>query len=121
MKARRNPLLLTVAGLFWFFVIGFGIHELSGAIGRISDPEHADSAERIYEQATTGIGTVIGMIVSVIGTWRGILPGTRPRFEPLAPAEIETLEKLADLRDESVLSDAEFAEQKARLLGDPIE
>jgi Short C-terminal domain len=49
--------------------------------------------------------------------------GTRAPSGAKSPADsvsdvVETLEKLADLHDRGVLSDAEFQAQKARLLAD---
>jgi hypothetical protein len=121
VKARRNIWVLIGVGFLWWFAIGFSISELSGTIGRISDPARADAAEEQYKEATSGIGTVVAIMVAILGTWAGVLPGTRPRLVPLEPKDIETLERLAELRDEGTLSEVEFLEQKARLLGDQIE
>ena len=48
----------------------------------------------------------------------GIAPGSVPGMAPAAaPDPVEQLSKLADLHDRGVLSDEEFAAQKARILG----
>ncbi len=50
-------------------------------------------------------------------------PAAEPVAEPpaasggLAPDDIEGLKQLADLKDQGVLTEEEFAEQKAKILG----
>ena len=116
MKARRNIWLLFLIGFLWWLGIGFTISEVSGLIGRISDPAHAEAAEKRYQEATENVGHIIGLTVAAFGTWAGVLPGTRKRLVPLEEKDIEHLEKLAALQKQGVLSEAEFAEHKALLL-----
>jgi hypothetical protein len=51
----------------------------------------------------------------------GPAPPPVPYGAPVAPAEtsVDQLEKLADLHAKGVLDDAEFAAQKAKILGEP--
>jgi hypothetical protein len=47
-----------------------------------------------------------------------MVPESEPRQTPAPSVDVaDELAKLADLKDRGVLSDAEFASQKAKLLG----
>jgi hypothetical protein len=71
---------------------------------------HADQ-----ELLARGLASSIDLYVRALGA--ASASGSSPEKDPRPEDAIEKLERLADLRDRGVLTDDEFAEQKARILG----
>jgi hypothetical protein len=123
MLARRVSLVvplflaLTAAGAMWILAVDYqdlnsrvqGVGSTSGVIAEIGPG--------IYAAA---LGVIIWAIGAVAGLYRHPAPKPVVSFGPYAPAadsRVAQLHGLAERRDSGLLTDEEFAAERAKLLG----
>ncbi len=131
MTRKRNIIVLALWAPLWTLVIWFAVLVATGfvvgAMAGISDPANGAAAGqpagRQLGEKVAGPSLLFSFVVAIVLTIGGLLPGTRkpveteslPEMRPLA-LDIQNLERLAELHARGVLTDAEFASQKARML-----
>jgi membrane protein YdbS with pleckstrin-like domain len=105
----------------WTRLIGAGDLDIESAgregTTKFSDVRHPDEVQReIYRQMDAAEGRAADRVGRAAAGYAD-QPGAAPAAVPDDALVADELGKLADLRDRGVLSDAEFADRKARLLG----
>ncbi len=131
MTKKRNIIALALWALLWTVIIWFAVLVVAGfvvgAMAGIADPAHGAAAGEVagrkLGETVAGPALLFAFVVAIVLTIGGVLPGTRkavvtdpaPDTRPLA-FDIQNLERLAELHARGVLTDEEFATQKARML-----
>jgi hypothetical protein len=128
MKPKRNPWALIGWCVVWWLVFWTGGLFIVGFVAGASHPGHGAEAGRAAGQTWTAPVFLLSLILSIVLTVLGVMPGTRHRSGARGRAgnpdvevfgdrvDLEALERLGRLHREGVLTDDEFSAQKATVL-----
>jgi len=116
MMAKRNTWALVGWGVVWAVVLWFCGLFLAGFIAGAMNPASPGAAGQRAGATLAFPLLLLSAFLSALLVYLAILPGTRRRKATGPSADLEALERLGALHRSGVLSDDEFASQKAAVL-----
>jgi hypothetical protein len=123
MFAKRNPWALVGWCVVWTLVFWFIGLFLTGFVAGAMNPSDGAAAGRQAGKVMSLPVLLLAGMLSALLTYMAVMPGTgRRKASPAGSAgvsDLEALERLGALHRSGVLSDEEFASQKAAVLARP--